>query len=101
MRSFDVVVVGAGGAGLCAAVAARKQGAKVVVITKTQSGLSTCTAYAGGGFTLACGSMSPTEHNRLTQKVGRGINDAELVNVLSSEGEGALRELAALGITIR
>ncbi|MDP3486411.1 MAG: FAD-dependent oxidoreductase [Bacillota bacterium] len=101
IKRFDVVVIGAGGAGLCAAVAAKQQGAKVVVITKTRSGLGTCTAYAGGGFTLACGSMTVAEHSRLTQKVGRGINDPSLVNVLSSEGEAALRELAALGITIR
>lgn len=101
MKHYDVAVIGAGGAGLCAAVAARQQGARVVVITKSQSGLGTCTAYAGGGFTLACGKMTPAEHSSLTHKVGRDMNNGDLVKVLSGEGESALRELAALGITIR
>jgi len=101
VKHYDVAVIGAGGAGLCAAVAARRQGAKVVVITKTQSGLGTCTTYAGGGFTLACGKVTPDEHSSMTQKVGRGINNQDLVSVFSAEGEKALRELESLGITLR
>jgi len=50
-----VVVVGSGGAGLCAAAAAARAGARVMLVTKGKAGRGNSTAYAGGGFTVACG----------------------------------------------
>jgi succinate dehydrogenase/fumarate reductase flavoprotein subunit len=97
----DVLVIGAGGAGLVAAIAARRAGAEVTLLSKTSTGLGGCTAYAGGGFTLAAGKVSPADHRARTWEIGRRLNQESLLNVLSGEGEQALRELAAWGITIR
>ena len=57
----DVVIVGSGGAGLTAAIAARRAGAGVTVISKTEAAVASCTAYSAGLFSLACGGGSPRE----------------------------------------
>ena len=52
-RQYDVVVVGGGNAALCAALAAREAGARVLVLERapeaTRGGNS---AYTGGGFRM-------------------------------------------------
>ncbi|MBP6332110.1 MAG: FAD-binding protein [Aminivibrio sp.] len=45
-----IIVVGSGGAGLTAAVAAAKRGAEVLLLSKTACGDANCTAYSGGSF---------------------------------------------------
>ncbi|HSL93457.1 MAG TPA: FAD-dependent oxidoreductase [Bacillota bacterium] len=101
MGNYDVVVIGGGGAGLVAAVAAAREGVRVALLHKTQPGFATCTAYAGGGFSLAYGQVSPTEHYRKTLETGRGINRPDLLGVLCEQGGPALTELKEWGISIR
>ena len=49
MESFDVVVVGAGNAGLCAALSAREAGARVLVLEKApRAERGGNTAFTGG-----------------------------------------------------
>ena len=48
--TVDVLVVGAGLAGLRAAAEARRFGAKVLLVDKGLTGLSGNSAFAGGGF---------------------------------------------------
>ncbi len=95
-----VLVIGSGGAGLVAAIAARRRGADVQVVSKASRGLGTCTAHAGGIFTLACGGLSPEEHYRKTLETGHHQNDERLVKVLSEDAEKTLRELVRWGVTI-
>jgi len=52
-RTTDVLIAGAGGAGLMAAVRAGDGGAKVLVLQKTPSVLTTSTAVSGGLFAAA------------------------------------------------
>ena len=101
MGNYDVVIIGAGGAGLVAAVAAAKEGARVALLHKTQPGFSTCTAYAGGGFSLAYGEVSPEQHYNKTLETGRGISRPDLLGILCQEGGQALTELKEWGINIR
>ena len=96
-----IVVIGTGGAGLVAAIAARKSGAEVVVLSKTGRGLGTCTAYSAGVFTLACCGLSPEEHYEKTLKTGQGINDTSLVKVMTEEAERALGTLVEWGVQIK
>ena len=101
MSHYDVIIVGAGGAGLVAAVSAAREGAKVALLHKTQPGYGTCTAYAGGGFSLAYGQVSPEQHFVKTLETGRGINRQDLLAVLCDEGARALTELKDWGVSIR
>ncbi len=96
-----IIVVGAGGAGLTAAVAAAKQGAEVLLLSKTACGDANCTAYSGGLFSLASGTVTPEDHCRRLLEIGRGVNDRRLVRVLAEESEGSLRTLADWGITLK
>jgi len=95
----DVVVIGSGGAGLCAAAAARRAGAKVLLLTKGKAGVANCTAWAGGGFTVSppaeavSGLLTPEEHFRLSLDTGRGLNNRELLGELCHRGTQSLQEL--------
>ncbi len=101
MRQKRVVIIGAGGAGLTAAIEASLAGADVVVLTKTSAGLGTCTAYSAGIFTLPVFGVSPEDHFRRTMDVGKGVNDPSLVKILSEKSEESLRRLSDLGVEIR
>lgn len=97
-----IVVIGAGGAGLVAAIAARKAGAgEVLLLSKTSRGLGTCTAYSAGIFSLACCGLSPQEHYEKTMKTGHYLNDEDLVRVLTEKAEEIHRALADWGVRIR
>lgn len=100
MAQKKVIVVGAGGAGLTAAIEAAMAGADVTVISKTSAGLGTCTAYGAGFFTLPVCGVSPKEHFAKTIEVGKGINDPSLVKILSETSEESLKRLAELGVKI-
>lgn len=60
--TVDVVVIGAGGAGLMAAIQASDAGAKVLVIDKGKSVFHTATRMCGGLFT-ACGTKLQKQNN--------------------------------------
>ena len=51
--SYDVIVVGAGNAALCAALSAQEQGAKVLVLERApQEQRGGNSAFTGGGFRM-------------------------------------------------
>lgn len=95
-----VIVVGSGGAGLVAAVAARRRGADVMLLSKTACERSNCTAYSGGLFSLSSGSVPPEEHYARVMRTGRYMNDPALVRMLSEESEATLRTLSDWGVTM-
>ena len=94
----DVLVIGGGGAGMRAALAAREKGAEVLLVSKTPMGKSTCTYLSAGGFTLAARGLSTEAHLALTLQAGKGINERELVEVLVKEVPERVRELEELGL---
>lgn len=83
----DVIVVGFGGAGACAALAAREAGADVVVLERTSGGggttaLSTGQIYLGGGTSIqkACGFEDSSEEmfRYLSDSCGPGADEAKI-----------------------
>lgn len=103
-EAFDVVVVGAGGAGLSAAIVAADAGARVIVIEKMP--------VVGGNTQLAAGGMNaagtPAQARKGvrddwrwmyedTMKGGYGRNQAELVDVMTRESAAAVEWLTRLG----
>jgi L-aspartate oxidase len=94
----DVLVVGSGGAGMSAAVAAREQGAEVIVITKSALGASN-TGRAQGGIQAAVAADDTTgDHFEDTFAAGHGDADPALVRTLVDGGPEAITWLAGLGV---
>lgn len=94
----DVLVVGSGGAGMSAAVAAREAGASVVVVTKSALGASN-TGRAQGGIQAAVGPDDSTaDHLEDTFAAGHEDADPALVRTLVEGGPDAIAWLQALGV---
>lgn len=93
----DVIVVGSGIAGLCAALRLRQRVDRVLLVTKTVLSEGS-TRWAQGGIAAALDpGDSPAEHLHDTLVAGVGVCDVAAVEALVSEGPQRVRELVALG----
>lgn len=95
--STDVIVIGSGGAGLRAAIAAAQGGAKCLLISRSTPGLATATTISNGVFGSSGFGMSEEEYTRATLETGYHLNDPELVSILSNEAPVRLREVRDRG----
>jgi len=97
-RHADVLVIGAGGAGLAAAWAAAHAGADVALVTKG-SRASCNTGMAHGGIQAAVGPDDSTDrHAQDVLDSSHGTADPELVGVLTSEAPEAIAWLESIGV---
>lgn len=98
VRHDGVLVVGAGLAGLSAALEAARAGARVLVVTPEPL-LSGCSsAWAQGGMAAALTAAdSPVLHARDTEAAGAGLVEAEAARALTDRGRETVEWLAALG----
>ncbi len=85
--STDVLIIGAGGAGLRAAIEARNLGAKVLVVSKGDYPAGCITAIAMGAITAAIdGKDSRDTHYEDTLRGGHYLNNPKLVRLLADLG---------------
>jgi succinate dehydrogenase / fumarate reductase flavoprotein subunit len=100
VHDYDVLVIGAGGAGLRAAIAAIEQGARVGVVTKSLLGKAH-TVMAEGGMAAALGNVRPEDnwkvHFRDTLKGGGMLNNWKMVMNYTKEAPDRVRELERWG----
>ena len=97
---FDVVVVGAGGAGLRAAMGCAANGFKTACITKLFPTRSH-TVAAQGGINAALGNMSEDDwrwHAYDTVKGADWLGDQDSIHYMCKEAPKAVRELDSYGI---
>jgi L-aspartate oxidase len=94
----DVAVVGAGAAGLYAALVAAGEGASVALVSRSPLA-QTASYWAQGGIAaaLAAGD-SPAQHAEDTLAAGRRAARASAVRVLCEESPGRVRDLQELGV---
>ena len=103
-ETYDVVVVGAGGAGMTAAITAAQNGKKVMIIEKA--------AVAGGNSSYATGGMNAAAtHYQAEQGIedsadlfyqdtiagGHDINNPDLVRTLAENSSAAIDWLDSIG----
>ncbi|MFQ6130531.1 MAG: FAD-binding protein [Armatimonadota bacterium] len=96
----DVLIVGGGGAGLRAAIAAREAAADVIVASKTAAGQENCTAYAHGGFTGAVGGLPSEGYLRQLAEQSEGLADPALAHLLAERSGTELGDLKRLGVDL-
>ena len=94
----DVAVVGAGAAGLYAAICAARQGASVVLVSATPLA-QTASYWAQGGIAAALAADdSPELHLEDTERAGRGLVRRSAAEILVTEAPAIVADLQALGV---
>jgi len=94
----DLLIVGAGAAGLTAALTAAGHGARVLMLTKGHAPDSS-SWHAQGGIAGAVGDDdTATLHAVDTERAGRDLCRPSAVRVLTEEGPERVRELIAMGV---
>ncbi len=97
---YDVLIVGGGAAGLCAALSAKDSGAKVAVVGKNYPTRSQ-TCMAQGGINAALGNSgedSVEAHIADTLKSAKTLAEEEMVRKLCEGAPGAIEWLDSLGV---
>ena len=96
----DVIIIGAGGAGLRAAIEASSKGASVGVVCKSLLGKAH-TVMAEGGMAAALGTTDTRDswqvHFRDTIRGGKMLNDWRMVKIFTQEAPERVNELEEWG----
>jgi succinate dehydrogenase / fumarate reductase, flavoprotein subunit len=99
-HEYDVVVIGAGGAGLRAAIAASDLGARTAIVTKSLLGKAH-TVMAEGGIAAAMGNRWPEDnwqvHFRDTMRGGKMLNNWRMAQLHAQEAPERVLELEDWG----
>lgn len=99
-HTYDVLVIGAGGAGMRAAIEAAHQGARVALICKSLLGKAH-TVMAEGGCAAAMGNVDPQDnwkvHFKDTIKGGKFMNNWRMAQLHAQEAPDRVRELELWG----
>jgi succinate dehydrogenase / fumarate reductase, flavoprotein subunit len=99
-HQYDVVVIGAGGAGLRAAIEARLAGRKVAIISKSLFGKAH-TVMAEGGAAAAMGNVNSNDnwmvHFRDTMRGGKFLNNFRMAELHAKEAPDRIWELETYG----
>ncbi|EID55634.1 fumarate reductase/succinate dehydrogenase flavoprotein subunit [Saccharomonospora xinjiangensis] len=99
-HSYDVVVIGAGGAGLRAVIEARQRGLSVAVVCKSLFGKAH-TVMAEGGCAASMGNVNPNDgwqvHFRDTMRGGKFLNNWRMAELHAKEAPDRVWELETYG----
>ena len=98
--STDVLIIGAGGAGMYAAIAAAQSGAAVILLDKSLVGRGGATVMAQMTVAAALGQQEPdhwTIHLEDTLRAGRGLCNEALAALLCERGAERVLEMERWG----
>ncbi len=99
-HDFDVIVIGAGGAGLRAAIEAKARGLRTALVCKSLLGKAH-TVMAEGGVAAAMGNVWPEDnwqvHFRDTMRGGKYLNNYRMAELHAKEAPDRVVELEAWG----
>src|SRR2546421_7366562 len=99
-HSYDVVVIGAGGAGLRAAIEAREQGKRTAIVCKSLFGKAH-TVMAEGGCAASMGNANEKDswqtHFKDTMRGGKFLNNWRMAELHAQEAPERVWELETYG----
>ena len=99
-HDYDVIVIGAGGAGLRAAIEASARGCRTALVCKSLLGKAH-TVMAEGGIAAALGNVWPQDnwevHFRDTMRGGKMLNNWRMAQLHAREAPERVRELEEWG----
>src|ERR1700678_415788 len=99
-HEFDVIIVGAGGAGLRAAIEAKSRGLRTALVCKSLLGKAH-TVMAEGGVAAAMGNVYPEDnwkvHFRDTMRGGKMLNNWRMAQLHAEEAPDRVHELEGWG----
>ena len=99
-HDYDVLIIGAGGAGLRAAIEAKQRGLRVGIVTKSLLGKAH-TVMAEGGMAAAMGNVYPEDnwmvHFRDTMRGGKYLNNYRMAELHAKEAPQRVYELEQWG----
>jgi succinate dehydrogenase / fumarate reductase flavoprotein subunit len=97
---YDVLIIGAGGAGLRAAIAAREAGMRAAIICKSLFGKAH-TVMAEGGIAASMGNVNSKDswqvHFRDTMRGGKFLNNPRMAELHAKEAPDRVWELETYG----
>ncbi|MFZ0666490.1 MAG: fumarate reductase/succinate dehydrogenase flavoprotein subunit [Acidimicrobiales bacterium] len=99
-HDFDVIIIGAGGAGLRAAIEAKQRGLRTALVCKSLLGKAH-TVMAEGGAAAAMGNVWPEDnwqvHFRDTMRGGKMLNNWRMAQLHAQEAPDRIYELERWG----
>ena len=99
-HDYDVIIIGAGGSGLRAAIEAKERGLRVALVCKSLLGKAH-TVMAEGGMAAAMGHVWPEDnwqvHFRDTMRGGKMLNNWRMAELHAKEAPDRVRELEDWG----
>jgi len=99
-HNYDVIVIGAGGAGLRAAIAAREAGMRTAILSKSLFGKAH-TVMAEGGIAASMGNVNSNDnwqvHFRDTMRGGKFLNNWRMAELHAKEAPQRVWELETYG----
>src|SRR5277367_7186578 len=99
-HDFDVIVIGAGGAGMRAAIEAKERGLRTALVCKSLLGKAH-TVMAEGGAAAAMGNVWPEDnwkvHFRDTMRGGKMLNNWRMAQIHAQDASDRVRELEQWG----
>ncbi|ABB50414.1 Succinate dehydrogenase [Prochlorococcus marinus str. MIT 9312] len=101
---YEILVIGAGGAGLRAAIEAKSLGKEVLVVGK-RSKFDAHTALAAGGINAVFGNLDPNDskeqHFADTYLEGYGIGDPDIIEIMVNESPKRVKEIDEWGANFK
>ncbi len=101
LYNYDLVIIGAGGAGLTTAIAAKKNGVGNIAVISKVHPLKSHTGAAKGGVNAALGNITADDwrwHLHDTLAGGDGLADTDACEILCKNAKDAILDLAKIGV---